>query len=104
MPFWAFSIFFTWRCVKYNKPLDHVYLGIFIGLGILSKYLFIYLVLGIKLIFYLSNIQKKKLNIFTLLLSLVTLVIIFPHLLWLVENDYKTIFMDFKEQVVQELF
>ena len=93
MPFWAFSIFFTWRCVKYNKPTDYVFLGIFIGLGILSKYLFIYLVLGIKLFFIYLIFKGKKIKYIHLLItSFVALAVIFPHLLWLVENDYKTIF------------
>ena len=42
---------------------------------------------------------------FTLLLrAFYFLVIIFPHLFWLAENNYKTIFYGFKEQGAQELF
>ena len=40
LPFWSLSIFFTWRCLKFNKVSDYIFLGIFMGLGILSKYLF----------------------------------------------------------------
>ena len=49
LPFWALSVYYTWRCIKFNKLLDYFLLGLFVGLGILSKYLFIYLVIGIKL-------------------------------------------------------
>ena len=51
LPFWALTVYYTWRCIKYDKATDYVFLGLFAGLGILSKYLFIYLVIGIKLVF-----------------------------------------------------
>ena len=59
LPFWALCIYFTWRCIKYDKAIDFLFLGLFAGLGILSKYLFIYLVIGIKL-FFLYMIRKGK--------------------------------------------
>ena len=43
LPLWSLSIFFAWRCFKNDKTLDYVYLGLLMGLGILSKYLFLYL-------------------------------------------------------------
>ena len=63
LPFWALSVFFTWRCIKFDKSIDYIFLGLSIGLGILSKYLFIYLVIGIKLLF-LYLIKKRKKLIF----------------------------------------
>ena len=36
LPFWALSTYFTWRCLKYDKLSDYVFLGLFISLGILS--------------------------------------------------------------------
>ena len=62
LPFWSLSILFTWRCIKYDKVIDFVLLGIFMGLGFLSKYLFFYLILGIKFLF-LYLIVKKKLSL-----------------------------------------
>ena len=32
LPFWAFSIYFTWRCIKFDKAIDYIFLGLFIGL------------------------------------------------------------------------
>ena len=62
LPFWALSVYYTWRCIKFNKLLDYFLLGLFVGLGILSKYLFIYLVIGIKLsfIYFLKKGIKIK--------------------------------------------
>ena len=60
LPFWAASLFFTWRCIKYKNTFDYLFLGVFIGLGILSKYLFIYLVIGIfSLLFFLIYTKKQ---------------------------------------------
>ena len=91
LPFWGLSIYFSWRCIKDDKLLDHVLLGLFIGLGFLSKYLFLYLIFGIySLFFYL--LQKKKIKSYNFLISgFIFLIMIFPHLLWLIDNDYKTL-------------
>ncbi len=93
LPFWALSILYTWRCINYDKFIDYILLGIFISLGILSKYLFIYLVIGIKLLFiYIIFVKKKKLNFKNyFIVGPVVLLILTPHIIWLLENNYSTI-------------
>ena len=92
LPFWALTIYFSYRCIKHNKITDFILLGLFIGLGILSKYLFLYLVAGVKLLFLYLIFKKKKLNLFYLLIpGLITLAVIMPHLMWLYENNFTTI-------------
>ncbi len=91
IPFWALSVYFTWRCIKNDKVSDFVLLGLFLGLGFLSKYLFIYLIIGIKTLF-IYLFFKKKINSYNFLIAgLVSLAIIFPHLIWLVENNFITL-------------
>ncbi len=91
LPFWILSIFYVWRCFKYDKAVDHILLGLFLGLGFLSKYIFVYLIIGIKLLF-LSLILKKKIKSLNFLYtSVVALLIIFPHILWLIENNFITL-------------
>ncbi len=91
LPFWALSVYFSWRCYKFNKTLDYVLLGLFIGLGILSKYLFIYLVIGIKL-FFLYLIKKRgKITFKYFIAGPLVLLILLPHIVWLIENNYTTI-------------
>ena len=92
LPFWALSIFFTWKCIKYDKIRDYIFLGTFMGLGFLSKYLFLYLILGIKLLFINFFIKKKIKSYNFLFAGPVFLIIIFPHLIWLFKNDFVTIF------------
>ena len=62
LPFWALTVYYTWRCIKYDKSTDYVFLGLFAGLGILSKYLFIYLIIGIKLVFIYFLKKGKKIK------------------------------------------
>ena len=92
-PFWALSVYYTWKCIKYEKAKDYFLLGVFVALGILSKYLFIYLVIGIKLLFiFLITKKKIKVNVSNYLLVTSTIVIILlPHIFWLIENNYQTI-------------
>ena len=79
-----------WRGIKNNKILDWLLLGLFAGLGFLSKYLFIYLALAIDVLL-IYMIYTKRLN-FTCLISLIPFVLILlPHFIWLTENDYITI-------------
>ncbi len=90
LPFWGLTVFYTWRCIKYDKITDYLFLGLFAGLGILSKYLFIYLIIGIKIVFI--YFLKKGIKFSHLFIAgLITLLIILPHLIWLTENDYVTI-------------
>ena len=91
LPFWSLSILFTWRCIKYDKLIDFVLLGIFMGLGFLSKYLFFYLILGIKFLFLYLIINKKMKSLKFLITGLIAFIIILPHLFWLLENNFVTI-------------
>ena len=90
LPFWALSVYYTWRCIKYDKAIDYVFLGLFAGLGILSKYLFIYLIIGIKLVFFYFLKKGIKFSHY-FIAGPITLLILLPHLIWLTENDYITI-------------
>ncbi len=93
LPFWALTVYYTWRCIKHDKATDYVLLGLFAGLGILSKYLFVYLVIGIKLVFIYFLRKGKKIKFSHYFIAgPITLIILLPHLIWLTENNYVTIF------------
>ena len=53
IPFWSFTIFYAWQSFKHDKIHDWILFGLFAALGFLSKYLFIYLLIGIIFFFYL---------------------------------------------------
>jgi 4-amino-4-deoxy-L-arabinose transferase-like glycosyltransferase len=90
LPFWALTVLYTWKGFKNNNTNDWLLLGIFAALGVLSKYIFIYLLISLD-IFFIYLLIKKEIN-FKCLISLFTfLLVMLPHLTWLVENDYTTI-------------
>ena len=90
MPFWSLTVLYIWKGYKDNKIIDWFLAGLFSGFGFLSKYLFIYLGAGVD-IFLLYMIYKKKLALKWLVSLVPFLIILFPHLIWLAENNYMTI-------------
>ncbi len=90
LPFWALSVLYVWKGFKNNKTSDWLLFGLFAALGVLSKYLFIYLLIAMD-VFFIYMIINKKIN-FKCLISLVPFFLaLLPHLIWLAENDYVTI-------------
>ena len=95
LPFWCLTVYYTWKIYNSKKIelYDCILLGAAAAFGILSKYLFIYLLVAIDLLFaYLIFIKKSKKFDFKYLVSLeVFFVILIPHIIWLFNNDFITI-------------
>ena len=90
LPFWTLSVLYAWKGFKDNKTIDWLLFGLFAALGILSKYLFIYLLVAMD-VFFVYAIFKKKFNYKSFISLIPFLLILLPHLIWLTENDYITI-------------
>ena len=90
LPFWAMTAYYAYKCLKDHLTKDYIILGIIAALGFLSKYLFIYLLIGIK-IFYIFYIRKNNFKINYIVPGIIFLLILTPHLIWLTENNYITI-------------
>ncbi len=90
LPFWAMTGYYAYKCLKDNLTKDYIILGIVAALGFLSKYLFIYLLIGIK-IFYVFYIKKNNFKINYIIPGIMFLLILTPHLIWLTDNNYITI-------------
>ena len=95
IPFWVLTVYYSWRIFnqKIPKLKDCVIVGIFAVGGFLSKYLFIYLLIAIDILFiYLIFFKKEKKFHFNYLISAeVFLVLLIPHIIWLFNNDFITI-------------
>ena len=95
LPFWCLTVYYTWKIYNSKKIelYDCILLGAAAAFGILSKYLFIYLLVTIDLLFaYLIFFKKSKKFDFKYLVSLeVFFVILIPHIIWLFNNDFITI-------------
>ena len=91
LPFWALTVYYFWKSINYNNNLDWVFFGVFSALGFLSKYIFIYLLITI-FIYLFFNFKISKKLIFKYLFSFsIFLLILSPHFIWLINNDYTTI-------------
>ena len=91
IPFWSLAVYFCWKSIKENKIKDWVLFGFFSGLGFLSKYLFIYLLIGLKVLFLYNIKKERKFNLNYLIPSFVFLATVMPHLIWLAQNEYSTV-------------
>ena len=92
LPFWSLTVYYSWKIYsgKEIKFLDCFLVGLFAAFGFLSKYLFIYLLVSIDLLFiYLIFFKKERKFDFKYLITLeVFLVVLVPHLIWLNTVSY----------------
>jgi hypothetical protein len=95
LPFWSIAVFYSWRIFNQKEinVKDCILLGFFGAVGFLSKYLFIYLLFSIVLLFlYFIFYKKIKKFDFKYLISIeVFIVLLIPHLIWLNNNEYVTL-------------
>jgi len=95
LPFWSLVVYYSWRIYETREIrfLDCFLVGLFAAIGFLSKYLFIYLLISIDLLFiYLIFIKKNKKFDFKYLIAVeVFAVLMVPHLIWLYNNEFITI-------------
>jgi 4-amino-4-deoxy-L-arabinose transferase-like glycosyltransferase len=107
LPFWSLVVYYSWKIYdsKEIKFMDCFLIGLFAALGFLSKYLFVYLLVSIDLLFiWLIFIKKNKKFDFKYLITLeVFIVLLVPHLIWLFNNDFITIFYGLKRTGLEGL-
>jgi 4-amino-4-deoxy-L-arabinose transferase-like glycosyltransferase len=107
LPFWSIVVYYSWKIYdnKEIKFIDCFLVGLFAALGFLSKYLFIYLLVSIVLLFiYLILIKKTKKFDFKYLIAIeVFLVLLIPHLVWLFNNEFITIVYGFKRTGLEDI-
>ena len=100
LPFWSLVVYFSWKIYssKEIKLSDCFFIGLFGAIGFLSKYLFVYLLASIFLLFmYLILIKKDRKFDFKYFITLeVFVILLIPHFIWLYGNDYITIFYGLK--------
>jgi 4-amino-4-deoxy-L-arabinose transferase-like glycosyltransferase len=95
LPFWSLTVYFSWKIYTSReiKFTDCFLVGLFAAIGFLSKYLFLYLLVSIDLLFiYLIFIKKDRKFDFKYLITFeVFLIVLVPHLIWLNNNEFITI-------------
>ena len=100
LPFWSLVVYYSWKIyqTKEIKFIDCFLVGLFAALGFLSKYLFIYLLVSIDLLFiWLIFIKKtKKFDFKYLITTEIFIVLLVPHFIWLYNNEFVTILYGLK--------
>ena len=106
LPFWSLVVYYSWKIYKSKEIefIDCFLVGLFAAIGFLSKYLFIYLLISIDLLFiYLIFIKKIKKFDFKYLITLeVFFVLLVPHIIWLYNNEFVTIAYGLKRTGIEE--
>ena len=103
MPFWALSVYFFWKGLKFNNNIDWILFGFFSALGFLSKYLFIYILIAL-FIFFIFNFKKYRKSLKGYSLSVfISLILLIPHFIWLFENNFVTIFYGLNRSGISDL-
>ena len=90
LPFWALTVYYCWKGFEKNDYASWLLFGFFSGLGVLSHYLFIYLLCALD-VFFIYLIINKKINFKCLISYVPFLLVLLPHLIWLTGNNYITI-------------
>ena len=91
LPFWALTVYFCWKSIKQDDIKSWILFGLFAALGVLSKYLFFYLIIAIKIFFIRVLLKKKKINLKYFIPGIVCILVLAPHVIWLTENNYITL-------------
>ena len=105
LPFWSLVVYYSWKIYETKKIqfLDCFLVGLFAAIGFLSKYLFIYLLVSLDLLFIYLILNKTKKFDFKYLITLeVFIVLLIPHLIWLYNNEFITITYGLKRAGLEE--
>ena len=106
LPFRALTVLYCWKCFNETKPniINWILLGFFCALGFLTHYLFIYLILGIKIIFFIKIYNTKIFKKIYFIPGTVFILILIPHIIWLFENDFITLTYGIKRTGLEDNF
>ena len=105
LPFWSLVIYYSWKIydAKEIQFYDCFLIGLFAAIGFLSKYLFVYLLLSISLLFiYVIYKKFKNFDFKYLIIIEIFLVLLVPHIIWLLDNDFITVLYGLKRSGLEE--
>jgi 4-amino-4-deoxy-L-arabinose transferase-like glycosyltransferase len=91
LPFWALTVYYSYKAITKDNLKDWALLGFFGAIGFLSHYLFSYLLASITFFFIYIFFKNKKFNFKSLIALEIFIIMVIPHLIWLVENNYITL-------------
>ena len=90
-PFLAATVFYCWKSIKQNDNVSWFLFGIFAALALLTYYLSFYLLSALSLFLIYIIIKDKKFNRKYLISLISFIIVLLPHLIWIVDNNYISI-------------
>ncbi len=102
LPFWTLAVLFCWRGVKKNEYQDWLLFGLFAAIGVLAHYLFLYLLAALS-VFAIHQIKNKELNYKCFSSFIIFLLVLAPHFIWLIENNFITFNYAFQRTGFKEI-
>lgn len=92
LPFWAMTVLFVWQGLTRRSNSPWILAGVCIGLGFLSKYVFLFLVAAIVVMMFAVKAFRPVLRTpGPWLGALIALGVVAPHLYWFVQSGYPTV-------------
>ena len=90
-PFLAATVFYCWKSIKQNDNISWFLFGTFAALALLTYYLSFYLLSALSLFLIYIIIKDKKFNRKYLISLISFIIVLLPHLIWIVDNNYISI-------------
>ncbi len=91
LPLKAALIYFFWKGSNNIKLKYWIYIGILSAIGILTHYSFIFIILSLFIYFLIILKKNKKIIKYFILSFFIFLIILTPHIFWLIDNNFVTI-------------
>ena len=90
-PFLAATVFYCWKAINSKNYSNWIIFGILAGISTLIFYLSLYLLAAIGIYFLYKINKEKKFSIKYLLTIFAYLIVVSPHIYWIVTNDLESV-------------
>ena len=103
LPFRVMAVYYCWKSITEKNIFNSILFGFFSAVGFLTHYSFIFLLLSLTIYYMYLLITKKRRLTFNFFIPIfVFLIVLTPHLYWLVENNFTTIIYAFDRTGIEE--
>ncbi len=89
--FWTLILYWLLRYINTEKPIFLILMGVGMGLGIMNKYIVLFLVAGIIVAVTLTPHRRLWINKYTWYAALIALILVIPNLIWQFNHGFPVI-------------
>lgn len=103
LPFRIMAVYYCWKSITEKNIKDPILFGLFSAIGFLTHYSFVFLLFALAIFYIYLLIKKKKKVEFNLFIPVIVFfIILIPHLNWLIQNNFSTIFYALDRTGIEE--